>query len=47
MAVPLFDTRTPLIGLRDQLDAAIAVVKTWPLLDLPGVSLEIRPIVVY
>ena len=29
------------------LDAAIAVVKTWPLLELPGVSVEIRPIVVY
>lgn len=29
------------------LDAAIAIVKTWPLLELPGVSVEIRPIVVY
>ena len=29
------------------LDAAIAVVKTWPLLELPGVAVEIRPIVVY
>ncbi|MFG6491630.1 YciI family protein [Microbacterium sp. P03] len=27
------------------LDAAIAIVKTWPLLELPGVSVEIRPIV--
>ncbi len=29
------------------LDAAIAIVNTWPLLELPGVSVEIRPIVVY
>jgi hypothetical protein len=29
------------------LDAAVAIVKTWPLLELPGVSVEIRPIVVY
>ena len=29
------------------LDAAIAIVKTWPLLELPGVSVEVRPIVVY
>lgn len=29
------------------LDAAIAVVKTWPLLELPGVAVEIRPIVEY
>lgn len=29
------------------LDAAIAIVKTWPLLELPGVSVEIRPIIVY
>ncbi|WAB84425.1 YciI family protein [Microcella daejeonensis] len=29
------------------LDAAIAVVKTWPLLELPGVAVEIRPIIVY
>lgn len=29
------------------LDAAIAIVKTWPLLELPGVAVEIRPIVVY
>jgi hypothetical protein len=29
------------------LDAAIAVVTTWPLLELPGVAVEIRPIVVY
>jgi hypothetical protein len=28
------------------LDAAIAVVKTWPSLDLPGVAVEIRPMVV-
>ena len=26
-------------------DAAIALVKTWPSLALPGVSVEIRPIV--
>ncbi len=29
------------------LDAAIAIVKTWPLLELPGVAVEIRPIVTY
>ncbi|BDV30184.1 YciI family protein [Microbacterium terricola] len=27
------------------LDAAIAVVKTWPPLELPGVAVEIRPMV--
>lgn len=27
------------------LDAAIALVKTWPSLSLPGVSIEIRPMV--
>ena len=27
------------------LDAAVAVVKSWPLLDLPGVAVEIRPMV--
>ncbi|RYB94115.1 hypothetical protein EUA93_07010 [Nocardioides oleivorans] len=27
------------------MDAAIAVVKTWPMLDLPGVAVEIRPMV--
>jgi hypothetical protein len=27
------------------LDAAIAVARTWPLLELPGVALEIRPMV--
>ena len=27
------------------MDAAIAVVKTWPLLELPGVAVEIRPMV--
>ncbi len=27
------------------MDAAIAVVKSWPMLDLPGVAVEIRPIV--
>lgn len=27
------------------LDAAIALVKTWPSLELPGVSVEIRPMV--
>lgn len=28
------------------LDAAIAMVKTWPMLDLPGTSVEIRPMIV-
>ena len=28
------------------LDAAIAIAKTWPVLELPGVSVEIRPMVV-
>ena len=28
------------------LDAAIALVKTWPMLELPGTSVEIRPMVV-
>lgn len=28
------------------LDAAIALVKTWPSLELPGVAVEIRPMVV-
>ncbi|WP_438353371.1 YciI family protein [Microbacterium sp. CJ88] len=28
------------------LDAAIAMVKTWPMLELPGTSVEIRPMVV-
>ena len=28
------------------LDAAIAIVKTWPMLELPGNSVEIRPMVV-
>jgi hypothetical protein len=27
------------------MDAAIAVVKSWPLLELPGVAVEIRPMV--
>ncbi|MFT4166712.1 MAG: YciI family protein [Microlunatus sp.] len=27
------------------LDAAIALVKTWPMLELPGTSVEIRPMV--
>lgn len=27
------------------MDAAIAVTKTWPMLDLPGVAVEIRPMV--
>src|SRR3954466_9251011 len=27
------------------MDAAIEVTKTWPLLDLPGVAVEIRPMV--
>ena len=30
----------------DDLDAAIAIVKTWPMLQLPGTSVEIRPMVV-
>lgn len=28
------------------LDEAIAIVKTWPMLELPGCSVEIRPMVV-
>lgn len=28
------------------LDAAIALAKTWPGLDVPGVSVEVRPMVV-
>lgn len=28
------------------LDAAIAVAKTWPALELPGVAVEVRPMVV-
>jgi len=28
------------------LDEAIAIAKTWPMLDLPGTSVEIRPMVV-
>jgi hypothetical protein len=27
------------------MDAAIALVKTWPQLTLPGVAIEIRPMV--
>jgi hypothetical protein len=27
------------------MDAAIAVTRTWPMLDLPGVAVEIRPMV--
>jgi hypothetical protein len=27
------------------IDAAIALVKTWPSLELPGVAIEIRPMV--
>jgi hypothetical protein len=27
------------------IDAAIALAKTWPMLDLPGTSVEIRPMV--
>ncbi len=30
----------------EDLDAAIAMVKTWPMLELPGNSVEIRPMVV-
>ena len=30
----------------DDLDAAIEIVKTWPMLELPGTSVEIRPMVV-
>ena len=29
------------------LDAAIAIVKEWPSLGLPGVAIEIRPMVTY
>ena len=29
----------------EDLDAAIAIVKTWPMLELPGTSVEIRPMV--
>ena len=28
------------------LDAAIALARTWPALDVPGVSVEVRPMVV-
>lgn len=28
------------------MDAAIAVARTWPMLELPGVAVEIRPMVV-
>ncbi|WP_127472677.1 YciI family protein [Microbacterium sulfonylureivorans] len=28
------------------LDAAIAIAKTWPALELPGVAVEVRPMVV-
>lgn len=27
------------------LDAAIAIARTWPMLELPGVALEVRPMV--
>ena len=27
------------------MDAAIALVRTWPMLELPGVAVEIRPMV--
>ena len=27
------------------MDAAIAITKTWPMLDVPGVAVEIRPMV--
>ena len=30
---------------RPDMDAAIAMAKTWPLLDFPGVAVEIRPMV--
>ena len=30
----------------DDLDAAIEIVKSWPMLELPGTSVEIRPMVV-
>ena len=30
----------------EDLDAAIAIVKTWPMLELPGTSVEIRPMIV-
>lgn len=29
----------------DDLDEAISIVRTWPMLDLPGTSVEIRPMV--
>jgi hypothetical protein len=29
----------------EDLDAAIALVKTWPSLELPGIAIEIRPMV--
>ena len=29
----------------DDLDEAIAIARTWPMLDLPGTSVEIRPMV--
>lgn len=28
------------------MDAAVAVVRTWPMLEMPGVAVEIRPMVV-
>ena len=30
----------------DDLDAAIAIARTWPALALPGVAVEVRPMVV-
>ena len=33
-----------LIDVAD-LDAAIALAKTWPMLELPGTSVEVRPVV--
>ena len=30
----------------EDIDAAIAVAKTWPALEMPGVAVEVRPMVV-
>ena len=31
--------------MREDMDAAIAISRTWPLLELPGNAVEIRPMV--
>ena len=41
----LAEAVTGLATAYSDMDAAIAVVKTWPMLDLPGVAVEIRPMV--